>query len=106
MKSFKTVHYKKDDISLFNSDQCLIANLLNKLLFRVCLKSSSIDYKKTLITPCSMTINTVSGHSRDIFYNRLLLSQNSIKNCGFSHIRSSYDRYKCHEYPLHFKYFF
>ena len=89
-KSLLYICDKYDNIGSVDRNLCLLSHLRKNDVTAVRLNSASIDHGKGFVQPCHISINSVTGHTRCIFYNRYHFACQGVKQRGFADIRPAH----------------
>jgi len=106
-QSLLYIHQENDHICRLHGDLCLFTHLGQDHILAVRFDTAGVDQGKCHIQPMDIRINTVSGNTGRIFYNRYIFASQCIEQGGFTYIRASHHRNDglgfslCHNF-LHF----
>ena len=87
------IGHEYDNVRLVDSKLCLHSHLRKYYILTIRLYTTGINKHKLLAEPLRLCVYSVTGNARCIIDYRHSLADNTVKKCGFTDIRSSYNRY-------------
>ena len=85
------VAQKYDNVGRVNGDLCLITHLRQNNIVRFGLDTARIDQHQLTASPFGFTVNTVAGDAGGILDDGAALSDQTVEQRTFAHVRSADD---------------